>query len=101
MESALERQFKIHFNSNINKFKSITYLCSKEITILSNKDFNVISIFTLKRQQVSNTPISIALIYRSPKSLLSKFIDCLQYLVGRDIGIFLDDFNIDPFERVR
>ena len=25
MESALERQFKIHFNSNINKFKSITY----------------------------------------------------------------------------
>ena len=101
MESALERQFKIHFNSNINKFKSITYLCSKEITILSNKDFNVISIFTLKRQQVSNTPISIALIYRSPKSQLSEFNDCLQYLVGRDIGIFLDDFNIDPFERIR
>ena len=36
MESALERQFKIHFNSNINKFKSIAYGYSREFTILSN-----------------------------------------------------------------
>ena len=69
-ESAFERQFKIHFNSNINKFKSIEYGYSREVTILSNADFNVISIFTLKEQQFSNTPISIALICRSPKSPL-------------------------------
>ena len=67
-ESAFERRFKIHFNSNINKFKGIEY--SREVTILSNADFNAISIFAQKEQQFSNTPISIALIYRSPKSPL-------------------------------
>ena len=69
-ESAFERRFKIHFNSNINKFKGIEYGYSREVTILSNADFNAISIFTQKEQQFSNTSISIALIYRSPKSTL-------------------------------
>ena len=49
MESALERQFKIHFNSNINKFKSIGYGYSREITIFSNEGFDAILIFTLKK----------------------------------------------------
>ena len=62
MDSALQRQFKINFNSYINKFKSIAYGYSREITSLSNEDFNAISIFTRKKQQFSNTPISIALI---------------------------------------
>ena len=57
MGSTLERQFKIHFNSNINKFKSIAYGYSREITILSNEDFNAISMFILKNQQFSNIPI--------------------------------------------
>ena len=57
MGSTLERQFKIPFNSNINKFKSIAYGYSREITILSNEDFNAISMFILKNQQFSNTPI--------------------------------------------
>ena len=100
IESALERQFKIHSNANINKFKSIEYGYSREITILSNEDFNAISIFTLKKQFI-NTLISISLIYRSPKSPLSEFIDCLQYLVGKNIDIFLGDFNIYAFEGVR
>ena len=51
MESALEGQFKIHFNSNINRLKSIACGYSSKITILSNEDFNGISIFTLKKQQ--------------------------------------------------
>ena len=101
MESAFKRQFIIYFNSDLNKFKSIAYGYSREITILSNEDFNAIFKFTLKKQQFSNTPIPIALIYRSPKSPLSEFIDCLQYLVGRNINIFLGDFNIDAIEGVR
>ena len=100
IESALERQFKIHSNSNLNKFKSIEYGYSREITILSNEDFNAISIFTLEKQFI-NTLISTALIYRSPKSPLSEFIDCLQYLVGKNINILLGDFSIDAFEGVR
>ena len=41
------------------------------------------------------------MIYRSPKSSLSEFIDCLEYLVGSKIDIFPGDFNIDAFEGVR
>ena len=55
----------------------------------------------MKIQQFDKTPISIALIYRSLKSPLSDFIDCLQYLVGRNINIFLGGFNIAAFEGVR
>ena len=55
MESALERQFKIRFSSNIKKFKSTAYGYSREITVVSNEDFNVICVFTLKKQQFSNT----------------------------------------------
>ena len=35
------------------------------------------------------------------KITLSEFIDCLQYLVGRNIGTVLGDFNINEFEGVR
>ena len=101
MEAVLERQFRIHFNSIISKFNSNAYRYSMEMTILWNEDFNGISIFTRKKQQFSNTPISIALICRSPKLPLSEFIDCLQNLVGRNIDFFLSDFNIDAFEGVR
>ena len=41
------------------------------------------------------------MIYRTPKSSLSEFIDCLEYLVGSNIAIFPGDFNIDAFEGVR
>ena len=34
MEVVLERQFTIHFNSNISKFKSNAYRYSMEMTIL-------------------------------------------------------------------
>lgn len=39
----------------------------------------------------------MALIYRSSNSPLTGFIDCLRYLVGRNIDILLGDFNIDAF----
>ena len=45
--------------------------------------------------------MSIALICRSPKSPLSGFIDCLKYLIDRNIDIFLGDFIIDAFEEAR
>ena len=43
----------------------------------------------------------MTLIYRSPKSPLSNFIDCLQYLIGRNIDIFLGDFRTDASEGIR
>ena len=53
MESALEIQFKIHFKSNINKFKKIEYEYSGKITISSNENFNAISIFTQKSNNLA------------------------------------------------
>ena len=56
----------MHFNRPVKKFKSITYGYSNQVTIFSNENFDVISIFALRNQQCSNTPISVTLIYRSP-----------------------------------
>ena len=91
IESALQRQYRMHFNTDVN--------IQKHCILLFESD--VISIFTLRKQQFSNTPISITLIYRLPNLPLSVFIDFSRYLVGRNIEIFLEDFNTDGFEEVR
>ena len=66
---------------------------------MSNENFNVISIFTLRKQEVSNTPILIVIIYRLPRLPLFVIIDSLQYLVARNIYVILGDFNTDGFEK--
>ena len=96
----LQRRCRVHFNTNVNKFKSIAYGYSNQITILSNENIDVISI-TPRKQQFSNTPISIVLVYISLIALLSVFIDFLRYLVGRSIDIFQEFFNTDGCEKVR
>ena len=89
----------MYFNTNVNKFKSIAYNCSNQITIMSNENFNVISIFTLRKQEVRNTPVLIVIIYRLPRLPLFVIIDSLQYLVARNIYVILGDFNTDGFEK--
>ena len=70
IESALQKQYRMRFNTNINKVKSIAYGYSNQITILSNENFDTISVSTLRKQQFNNTFISMALIHRSPNSPL-------------------------------
>ena len=99
VESILKQQYRMYFNTNVNKFKSIAYNCSNQITIMSNENFNVISIFTLRKQEVRNTPVLIVIIYRLPRLPLFVIIDSLQYLVARNIYVILGDFNTDGFEK--
>ena len=61
-EPAWETQYSMHFNTSLNKFKSIAYGYSNQITFLSNEDFDGIFIVILRKQQLSNNPISLALI---------------------------------------
>ena len=86
-------------NTNVKKFKSIVYGYSNQITISSNENFDVSSIIALRKQQFNKTSISVTLIYRSPNSPLAVFIDCLRYLLGRNIDLFLGDFT-DELEEV-
>ena len=74
--------------------KSVAYGYSKQ----AKEFFDSISIFTLRKQQFSNNPISVALIYRPPNSRLTGFVNCLRYLVGRSIDTLLGDFNLDSFD---
>ena len=99
IESALH--YTMHFNNNENKFKSIAYCYSKDIDVLTNEDLGGVSIFTIRKQQFSNNPISIAIIYRPPNSKLSEFFECLSYIVSsRCVDIVVGDFNIDAFDEV-
>ena len=90
IESALQKKCTMHFNNSDNKFKSIAYGFSNDVEILAKEDFNGISIFNTRKQHFSNNLFSTTLIYSSPNSQTSAFIDCLNYVVGSGIDVYLE-----------
>ena len=101
IESRFQEYFKIHFNSNENRyllFKSFCY--SNLVSILDHEDHNAISIIVINKPQFYEYPITIALVYRSPNSPIASFLDQLVYFTNaRTIDILLGDFiNIDAFD---
>ena len=101
IESVLRKKFTMLFDNSDNKFKSIAYGLSNDVKILVKENFNGVSISNIRKQRFSNNPFSIALIYRCPNTKTSAFIDCLNYVVGSGIDVFLlGDFNIDALEEV-
>ena len=58
-------------------------------------------LYLLKKATIQQYPNLNRIDIQITKITLSEFIDCLQYLVGRNIGTVLGDFNINEFEGVR
>ena len=73
---------------------------SNDVEILAKEDFNGISNFNIQKQHFSNSPFSIALIYRFLNAQTSAFIDCLNYVVSSSIDVLLGDFKIDALDEV-
>ena len=90
IESALQKNYTMHFRNSDNKFKSIAYGLSNDVEVLAKEDFNGISICNIRKQHFSNRSFSIALIYRCPNTQTSALIDCLNYVVGNGIGVYLE-----------
>ena len=99
IESRFQEHFKIHFNSNENRYRSIAFCYSNRVSILDHEDHNAISIIVITKPQFYEYPITIALVYRSPNCPIASFLDQLVYFTNaRTIDILLGDFNIDAFD---
>ena len=47
IESRFQEHFKIHFNSNENKYRSIAFCYSNRVSVLDHEDHNAISIIAI------------------------------------------------------
>ena len=75
IELSLQEHFKIHFNSNENKYWSIAFCYSNFVSLLSYEDHNGISILTVTKPKFYEYPIIVALVYRSPNTPVTGFLD--------------------------
>ena len=65
IESSLQEHFKIHFNSNENRYRSITFCYSDFVSLLTYEDHNGICTLTVTKPKFYEYPITAALVYRS------------------------------------
>ena len=77
-ESRFQEHFKIHFNSNESKYRSIAFCYSNRVSVLDHEDHNTISIIAVTKPQFYEYPITIAL-YRSTNSPIASFLDQLVF----------------------
>ena len=79
IESRFQEHFKIHFNSNENKYRSIAFCYSNRVSVLDHEDHNTISMIAVTKPQFYEYPITIALVYRSTNSPIASFLDQLVF----------------------
>ena len=61
IESRFQEHFKLHFNSNESKFRSIAFCYLNRVSVLGHEDHNAISIIAITKPQSYEYPITIAL----------------------------------------
>ena len=99
IESSLQENFKIHFNSNENRYRSIAFCYSDFVSLLTYEDDNGICTLTVTKPKFYEYPITAALVLSIPNTLVAGFLDQLIYFTNaRKIDILLGDFNIDAFD---
>ena len=79
IESRFQEHFKIHFNSNENKYRSFAFCYSNRVSVLDHEDHNTISMIAVTKPQFYEYPITIALVYRSTNSPIASFLDQLVF----------------------
>ena len=98
IEVSFQKQFKIHFNSNENKYQNIAFCYANDV--LHHEDYNVVSTFNILKPSFYKNPIRETLLYRSPNLYQVAFIDHLNYFItAKNVDFLLGDFNIDAFNK--
>ena len=73
IESSLQEHFKIHCNSNENKYRNIGFYYSNFVSLLTYENHNGISTLTITKPQFYEYPITVALVYGSPNTPVTDF----------------------------
>ena len=98
IETAFQSQFLYQFNSSKNKFSSIVLGFQININIVSWQRLDDISKVVFQKEDFSQQPLSLVILYGSPSSLVATFLDVIRYFVCAKIEIILGDFNINVLD---
>ena len=92
----LEKHFSIHFNYHLQKSVSIAIAYSSRMQLVNGENYSSMTVLTFLKNKFSIRRITVALVYKSPKSLVTWFVNQLSWLADvKTVKIFLGDFNVD------
>ena len=92
----LSYHFSCQFNLNENKYRRIAVCNSHNVSVIDHQRCDGISVVTLIKSHLSQTPVTIAVIYRSPSGSISIFLKRVaRVLEQNQIHILMGDFNVD------
>ena len=96
------RQFYVSFNLNLIKYRSLALCTTRNITLTNHKKFDGFSLVTFIEQSFVHHPITMILLYRSPNSPETVFLDMInQLLTLSTVHLILGDFSIDGLDTVK
>ena len=94
--------FRIFFNNNDNKFLSLAYAFQKDLTLITQEDFQGVSICNFRKSSFVNAPLKLMVLYKLMNQPLLTFYDYLYYFIeAKDVDIVVGDFNIDAYSKSR
>ena len=89
IEASFQKQFKIHFSADENKYQSIAFCYSNDVHILDHEDYNAVSVFDILKPSFYKSHITVALLYCSPSFRQIAFINQLTYFItAKNVNIY-------------
>ena len=94
--SKFQNSFRMFFNNNRDKYRSIAFGYSSNMALCSSSDSGSKSVLALKKPAFLGESVKIGLLYRSPNLLPNLFLENLTSWIDEEKpDILLGDFNLD------
>ena len=94
--SKFQNSFRMYFNNNRDKYRSIAFGYSSNMALCSSSDCGSKSVLALKKPAFLGELVKIDLLYRSPNVLPNLFLENLTFWIDEEkADILLGDFNLD------
>ena len=102
IEGRLRQFYNVSFNSNLNKYRSLVLCTTRDTTLTNHQKFDGFSLVKFIKQSFVDHPITIILLYTSPNSSETVFLDMInQLLTLSTVHLKLGDFNIDGLDAIK
>ena len=92
--------FKITYNNDSHRYSSLAVLLKKPLELVTCTAIPNMLMFSIKKEEFSNQPVYILLIYKKQEMSTQSLCEILTYFVNSEnnLQIVLGDFNINAFE---
>ena len=94
IEAAFQCKFLCQFNSSENNFCSPASCSQVSITVVSHQRLDGISEVVFQKEDFSQQPISLIILYRLTNSSVPTLLDAIREFVPEKVNIILGDSSI-------